>query len=397
MAVDVSDNPLSPNSGKLLRITKDQLDVIVDEFRLRGYRAILPKVADGAVVYDEADNISEMPIGLLDQQEGGSYRLKPSEREGYFDYVVGPHSVKRYLFPPTETILRAQRVGESWQFESPEPASERTVIIGVRSCDLHAIAIQDRVFLSGSYIDPAYQARRDKLALVAINCRRAASTCFCHSMETGPAVSEGFDLSLTELDDAFAVEVGTILGREVISGCQYALLSAAEAKEVRQVSTLLREKMERGERGFADDESQQPARPGRELNTEGIRDLLIDNLEHSQWENVAQRCLSCANCTLVCPTCFCSSIEEVADLSGEHASRERSWGSCFTAEHSYMNSGTVRNSIRSRYRQWLVHKLATWIDQFDTSGCVGCGRCITWCPVGIDLTEEVAAIRGEQQ
>ena len=132
----------------------------------------------------------------------------------------------------------------------------------------------------------------------------------------------------------------------------------------------------------------------RSLDTHDIRDLLLGNLDHARWEEVGQRCLACANCTMVCPTCFCSTVQDVTDLTGDHVTRERFWESCFTAEHSYMNCGTVHKSISSRYRQWLTHKLASWHDQFDTSGCTGCGRCITWCPVGIDLTEEVSAIRG---
>jgi ferredoxin len=132
----------------------------------------------------------------------------------------------------------------------------------------------------------------------------------------------------------------------------------------------------------------------RYLDTTNIHDLLLNNLEHPRWAEVATRCLSCANCTLVCPTCFCAAVEDVSDLSGDNVRRERAWDSCFTMEHSYMNTGTVRKTTASRYRQWLTHKLATWIDQFGSSGCVGCGRCITWCPVGIDITEEVAAIRG---
>ncbi|WDI41717.1 4Fe-4S dicluster domain-containing protein [Bremerella sp. P1] len=390
------DNSLPTQPGMLVRIAKEQLEAIIHAFRVRGYRAILPKVAGGAVIYEDAEDITQLPIGVLDEQEGGTYRLKRSSRDGYFDYVVGPHSVKRYLFPPTETVLRSDRVGGTWRFEAPEPESEPTVIVGVRSCDLHAIAIQDQVFLEGPYVDQGYKARRENLALVAVNCRRAAATCFCHSMGSGPAVTRGFDLALTEMDESFVVEIGTDLGSEIMAACQWSGLTESEAKAVREIPAQLRKKMEEGGRGYGDEEDPHVGSPDRKLDTEGIRDLLVNNLEHREWESVAQRCLSCANCTLVCPTCFCSSIEDVTDLTGEHVERERTWGSCFTAEHSYMNSGSVRNSIRSRYRQWLVHKLATWIDQFDTSGCVGCGRCITWCPVGIDLTEEVAAIRGDQ-
>ena len=134
---------------------------------------------------------------------------------------------------------------------------------------------------------------------------------------------------------------------------------------------------------------------GREMNTDGIHDLLLANLEHPRWEEVAGRCLTCGNCTMVCPTCFCTSVEDTSDLAGVSAERSRRWDSCFTMDFSYIHGGSVRASPKSRYRQWMTHKLATWWDQFGSSGCVGCGRCITWCPVGIDITEEVRAIRAE--
>jgi ferredoxin len=131
----------------------------------------------------------------------------------------------------------------------------------------------------------------------------------------------------------------------------------------------------------------------KQMDTTDIRDLLLHNLDHPHWDDVARRCLSCTNCTMVCPTCFCATVAEVSELTGDRVDRVRHWDSCFNIEFSYTAGGTIRSDIRSRYRQWLTHKLASWHDQFESSGCVGCGRCITWCPVGIDLTEEVAMIR----
>ncbi len=132
---------------------------------------------------------------------------------------------------------------------------------------------------------------------------------------------------------------------------------------------------------------------GRTMDTAGLKDLLCRNYEHPRWDEVAARCLACANCTMACPTCFCTTVEDVTDLTGTHAERWRKWDSCFSLDFSYIHGGSVRSSARARYRQWMTHKLATWMDQFGTSGCVGCGRCITWCPVAIDITEEVRAIR----
>jgi ferredoxin len=388
--------------GSFLTIGSDGLQALVDALRSGGYRTLGPRVMDSAIVYGEVDSIEQFPVGTIDRQDGGSYRLERDESAGYFDHVVGPHSLKAYLFPPRETLLQSVRKDGTWQMTAPDLDPTPLAVIGVRSCDLHALAIQDKVFLGGPYVDPGYKARREKLFLVAVNCRRAAATCFCHSMDTGPAVTGGFDLALTELgprcpqpalsqgEKEFLVEVGSTRGGEVLAGVEWAPATLHHVEEARDVSNLLVAELEERETKQSEHNG---APRGRFLDTANIHDLLLDNLKHPRWDEVAERCLACANCTMVCPTCFCAAVEDVSDLSGDNVRRERAWDSCFTAEHSTMNTGTVRKTTASRYRQWLTHKLATWTDQFGTSGCVGCGRCITWCPVGIDLTEEVAAIR----
>ena len=382
--------------GSFVRVEKPDLQSVVDRLQVLGYRTIGPQVRDGAIVYDEMDSVEQLPIGIVDWQDGGQYRLAPHSTASYFDYVVGPHSLKNYLFPPRETVLHCERSGGDWQMRAPDSPAQPLAVIGPRSCDLHALRVQDRVFLQGDYVDPAYQARRENLFIAAINCRRAAATCFCHSMKTGPAVSLKVDLALTELDECFVVEIGTDRGSDVMTGARGTPCSKHEVQEAKELPQELEKQMHQRSSQSRPAPAEGVASP-RFLDTTDIRDLLMSNLEHPRWDEVAQRCLACANCTMVCPTCFCSSVDDVTDLTGEQVRRERSWASCFTAEHSYMNSGTVRKTTRARYRQWLTHKLATWFDQFDTSGCVGCGRCITWCPVGIDLTEEVAAIRGAPQ
>ncbi len=384
-----------PPVGSFLSIDAAQLQVLVDGLRGLGFRTVGPRIVDGAIVYAELESADQLPVGYVDRQDGGIYRLETSESAGHFDFVVGPDSLKKFLFPPREALLESVRTNGIWQMTPPAVAPPPLAIIGLRSCDLHALAIQDKVFLGGPYVDPGYQARRRNLFIVAVNCRRSAATCFCHSMKTGPDVSGGFDLALTELDNRFVVQVGSQRGAEVLSTTEWAVCTLQEVDDAREISNALREQMcQRGQKELV---QLAPGAPReRFLDTSNIHDLLMDNLEHPRWSQVAERCLSCANCTMVCPTCFCASVEEVSDLSGDNVRRERAWDSCFTAEHSYMNTGTVRKTTASRYRQWLTHKLATWYDQFGTSGCVGCGRCITWCPVGIDLTEEVAAIRGDQ-
>ena len=354
-----------------------QLDSLISELAGRGYLTVGPTMRQGAICYDRIDSASDLPRGWTDTQAPGVYRIQNRNDGAYFGYSVGPHSWKQFLFPPTSMIAHADKGEHGWQVTANEGASEpKYALIGVRACELAAIAIQDKVFLNSQYTDPIYAARRRNAFLVAVNCTQFAATCFCESMHTGPRCTQAFDLALTELTDGFVVEIAT---EEATSVMQAIATRNPTAEEL----------------NAAQQRRQGATGQSRKMPSEQARDIVMRNLQHPRWHEVAQRCLSCSNCTQVCPTCFCSSVTEVTDLDIEHVQRQRSWDSCFNMDFSYMHGGVVRNSIRSRYRQWLTHKLGTWHDQFDTSGCVGCGRCITWCPVGIDITEEVAALNVE--
>jgi len=358
-------------------LPKSELQSLITLLADDGYQVVGPTIDQEAIVYDEITSVDQLPRGWTDRQEAAKYRLERRDDDALFGFVVGPHSWKKYLFPPLTTVASAQKTESGWQMQTPEPDTTKYAFLGVRACELAAIAIQDRVFTGGPYVDPVYNARRTNAFIIAVNCAQAASTCFCTSMNTGPKCSSGFDLALTELDDGFEVESGSDAGKAILDRLTTQLLTAEHTKR----AAAARQRA-------VDQQTKQ-------LNTDGIRDLLLGNLDHSRWKDVGDICLGCTNCTMVCPTCFCSSVEEVSDLANENVERQRHWDSCFNLSFSSMSHGTTRNTIASRYRQWLTHKLGSWEDQFGTSGCVGCGRCITWCPVGIDLTEEVAAIRGD--
>jgi ferredoxin len=336
-------------------------------------------VRETTIVYDDVHSSSDFPIGWTDEQDGGAYRLKPSGSPALFGFVTGPHSAKRWFYPPARRLWQATRADGLFQIEEEPAVAAKVAFVGLRSCDLHAIAVQDRVLLQGPFADPGYRARREAAFLVGINCGKAGGTCFCVSMNTGPKVSSGFDLALTEVLENdrhyFVVETGSERGAGIL---QEVPLQTAQPGETEAAETVVR---------------RTAASMGRSMDTTDIGGLLYRNYEHPRWDDVADRCLTCANCTMVCPTCFCTTVEDSTDLTGAHAERWQKWDSCFTLDFSYIHGGSVRTSTRARYRQWMTHKLATWIDQFGTSGCVGCGRCITWCPVGIDITEEVRAIR----
>lgn len=370
-----ADTPHTTDDAQEFFLDRSQLNQLIRLLTDDGYQVVGPTIDQGAIAYGEISSVSDLPAGWTDIQEPGKYRLEQRNDQAYFGYVVGPHSWKKYLFPPRTIVAESDRKDSGWHFSTPEPQSARYAFLGVRACELAAIRIQDRIFLDGPCIDPVYQQRRATAFIIAVNCTQAAATCFCTSMNTGPRCTGGFDLALTETADGFLMEIGSASGRLVAERLS---LHPATQRQQQNASAA---------RQQATDQI------SRQLNSDGIHDLLMQNLRHAHWDEVASRCLSCTNCTMVCPTCFCSSVKDVSDLTGDHVSRERTWDSCFNIGFSSMNGSPVRDSISSRYRQWLTHKLATWHDQFGSSGCVGCGRCITWCPVGIDLTQEVAALR----
>jgi ferredoxin len=361
------------------------LESLFDVLRERGHRLIGPVRRDDAVDYAEISGLADLPRGVHDDQSPGHYRLLDGEDGALFGYAAAATSAKPQLFPPRLLLWAGERDEGGFTVRTPDQEPPLLALIGVRSCDLRAIAVHDRVLAGRGVVDPDYLARRRRIFVVAVACGRPSGTCFCTSTGGGPHPDAGYDLCLTELEPAgpgehrFVVEVGSPVGAHVIA-------ELADRAPVRAADDVDRTAVTRQAEAAV-------AAIGRWLDTDGLRDLLYDNVEHPRWDDVAQRCLACGNCTLVCPTCFCTTIEDETDLTDTKAARHRVWDSCFTEEFGYLHGGSVRSSVASRYRQWATHKLAAWTDQFGMLGCVGCGRCITWCPVGIDLTEEVAAIR----
>jgi sulfhydrogenase subunit beta (sulfur reductase) len=351
------------------------LQALIDILAGRGFEVVGPVVREGVIAYERLDDAGQLPVGWTDTQEPGRYRLEKNGRGELFGFAVGPHAWKRFLHLAERTLLRTERdAAGRLQFESEPPPESRFAFLGVRPCELAAIGIHDRVLTGGLYADPTYASLRGNLFVVAVNCVRPAATCFCASMQTGPGHGSGFDLALTELcgerRHAFLVEAGSEAGREVLEELP---LAPATPLDMEEAAGLV---------------AKAAASMTRTIDARETREALLSNLEHPRWEEIATRCLACANCTMVCPTCFCVNVEERVALDASVAERVQRWDSCFGAEFSYIHGGSVREAVSARYRQWMTHKLATWVDQFGTSGCVGCGRCITWCPAGIDITEE---------
>lgn len=353
------------------------LDTLIESLSTRGYEVYGPTVVDGAIVLDRIHSTGDLPAGRGDEQGGGTYRLTERVDGALFGYAVGPSSLKRLLFPPRRPVWTAELDG-GIRFRPADPDTTHRAVIGARACDLAAMSVQDRVFVEGPYRDPDYASRREHLFTVAVDCTHPAATCFCASMGTGPAASGGFDLALVEIVDddghRFLGRTGSEAGEDLLASLPHSPASGRDREAAGSAVAAA------------------ASAQVRSLSPELAAATLRGGPDHRRWLEVGHRCLACGNCTQVCPTCFCVTVVDSSSLDGSGAERWRRWDSCFALDFSFMGGRSVRHSVGARYRQWLTHKLSTWREQFGVSGCVGCGRCITWCPVGIDLTEEVAAM-----
>jgi len=365
------------------------IGALIEELQTRGFTVVGPTRQGDAIVTAEIRSLADLPRGVGDTQEPAAYRLTERDDDAFFGFAAPAQSTKPVFFPAEEVVWRGQRDherGGHFSVERDKVDAAPVALLGVRSCDLRAVQIHDQVLTHRQHQDAHYTARRNGTLVIAVACGDPAATCFCASMGTGPRPAAAdpqtkqpsYDLLLTEVIDKtshrFVVEVGTDAGREIADAIEAAKGTEADQAQAIKITDAA------------------ASRQTRAIDRDSVHDVLRASAESPRWEDVADRCLACTNCTLVCPTCFCTTVSDVSDLAGESAERHRVWDSCFSADFSYIHGGPMRESTKARYRQWITHKLSSWEDQFGMLGCVGCGRCITWCPAGIDITEEAAAL-----
>ncbi|MBI2759471.1 MAG: 4Fe-4S dicluster domain-containing protein [Chloroflexi bacterium] len=370
-------NDHRPKLGSTIAIQKPVFNTLLARLREAGYQTIGPCIKNDTLVYDSIESINELPYGYISEQNAGRFRLIQAGHKNYFDVIPGAQSWKQFLFPPRVDLFALHKNDKGWETITPPLDAPAYAFIGVRACELAAIQIQDRIFMRDDFNDPIYRNRRKRAFILSVDCSNPAGTCFCVSMGTGPRVKGGFDLNLTELDDVFLLTIGSELALGLVSDLPFEDASAFMLSTAERIMDNAAKKM------------------GRSLDISDLPELILKNLDDPYWQEIGSRCLSCANCTQVCPTCFCWDALDHMSLNGLETSRERVWDSCFNPGYSYQAGGNTRPTISSRYRQWLSHKLGTWEQQNGTLGCVGCGRCITWCPAEIDLTKEISILRKE--
>jgi sulfhydrogenase subunit beta (sulfur reductase) len=351
-------------------LPRSQLQRLLDQLLAEGYRCLGPVVEGGEIRYAGVERSEQLARGVRVTLAPGSYQLVREDTSGSFSCSPGAQTLKPLLFPPREALWR-NSLGKdgALDFQFVAEQTSPLAVIGVRACDFAALALLDRHFLTGEDGDPHYRARREALLLIGVDCAIPAATCFCAATGDGPAIEEGADLIVTELSDGFILRPGSSRGNRIVDALSLSPATGGQLQEGRALG------------------QKAAAMQTRRLPPGDLSSGINQRLGHGYWELVGSRCLSCGNCTAVCPTCFCHGTHTELTLDGSVATQVREWDSCYAPDHSSLHGHPLRRDTAMRYRQWLSHKFANWQAQFGRIGCVGCGRCITWCPVGIDVTQ----------
>lgn len=353
-------------------IKKPELAALVVVLRERGYQTVGPQIKDEVLQYGPIETIADLPQGYTSQQDSARYRVEDGGHSRYFTITHGAQTWKQFIFPARKDLFTLKKENGHWEPVTAEVEHPAYALIGVRACDLSAINILDDVLIRQDFYDPDYSARRSRLFILAADCLSPSGTCFCTSMGTGPSAKTGYDIKLVELEDVFLLKIGSDVGLAVVNELEWEPAGAFHQKAAQQGLEKAAQMM------------------GRKIeDVDSVPETLLSQLESPLWTDVGQRCMTCTTCTLVCPTCFCWDTVDITEITGKVTTRQRVWDSCFNLAYSAQAGGNTRPTARARYRQWLTHKFGNWTHQFGTSGCVGCGRCITWCPAKIDVTAEI--------
>ncbi len=350
----------------LLSLLQEEYDVVAPAYSPEGRSIVLERISS-------PDRVA---TGYRDRQRPGHYTVRKSGDGTLFGYANGPHSPKSYLHPGRLTLFTGEWGDGGFSLTVPPGPERPYAFFGIRPCDAFGIQVLDRTFLRVANVDARYRARREGAFVAAVNCTEPSEVCFCASMGTGPRAESGYDWRITEMADDLLVESGTGRGAAALARLP---ARAAGSVELAEADRLIREAI---------------PRMGRTLDTRNLPKILRQRLEHPHWDVMKDWCVGCTNCTIVCPTCFCNDVQDHVDLELRRVRRDRVWDSCFALQFAETCGGNPREELKHRYRHWCVHKLGYWVEQYGVFGCVGCGRCLTWCPVGIDITQVATVIRG---
>ena len=304
--------------------------------------------------------------------------LAPGE-EPLLTFANTKNAPKGVFFPRTEVMIRYVRTPKGTVLKGVELEARDAVLFGVRPCDARSFVLLDLLFDQDKYKDPYYIAKREKATVVTLACTPVPYTaCFCTSVGGGPVDGTGSDVLVTDIGDAYLVEFLTPKGERLV---KYFGEAKATAEAENKKETAAKEAIEQIKSVI----------PARE-----VKPILDVSFDHPFWDTIHKRCLACGTCTYLCPTCHCFDISD--EMKYDDGRRLRNWDSCmfplFTKETSGHNP---RPTQKERWRQRVMHKFKYYVDNFNAVACVGCGRCVMYCPVNIDIRKIVEDISKLQQ
>jgi hypothetical protein len=316
-----------------------------------------------------------------------SFRRIESAAEVDWNYSSTTIPPSKIIYAPQQALVRFVKSDKGYKAEEDAGAITDRALLAVHPCDLHGLLVLERTFL-GQMKDAAYERVRSRATVVGLNCQNVGEKCFCASFGTGPFFGFwmqqgppfGCDAILTDLGERFLVETFGEKGDMLFVKVKSSPPSLDDIGEKFKREAAAKERFR------------------KTLNTRDLPALMRRNLYHPTWRITGEgKCLSCANCTNVCPTCFCYDTWDKAQLDLSVIERVRRWDSCQDERFAEVHGGNFRSTREARLRQFVCHKLSYWVEQYGCFGCVGCGRCMTWCPTGIDLTEIAAEIRTDEE
>ena len=370
----LSRNEAELRKEKFYLIEGDAAKQIIDGIP-SNYKIIGPVRDRWVVKYANIESSGELAVGLSTIEDRGHYELKETG-DPRLANAKPMNSPKPFTHLAREVLLRVSRDEQNNNIFETQPAElTRQAFFGIRPCDVKGMQVMDLVF-SRQFRDQSYDNRRRENIIIALNCFEPGANCFCSTFDTGPTLNDGFDLCLSSIDSGYLVEVGTDIGAKIIARADIKPADQDALDQLDRQSTKARSSMPKA------------------FNLEKAVKILDENYNHPYWEQPSERCLSCSNCINICPTCYCYQITDKSNITLTESIRTRTWDACQNQEFAAVNSGNFRPNRVDRLRQWVYHKLNWTIEQYGQAGCVGCGRCVTWCPTRIDITEPIWRIGG---
>ncbi len=314
----------------------------------------------------------------VDRNDGKAEYTKWEEGKKLSNALNTVKSPKDFFFPQTEDMMEFKVEGKNIEVIDTRKASEDFVVFGVRACDVKAFDILDRVFLVEPR-DSYYATKREHGIIVSLACNKPSETCFCTAFGIDPA-NPAADVTVWKTETEVFWQANTEKGENLLKSISAFTEECTDEKvneEKEKINSIMKKL------------------PLADLDTSKFGGGKTEELfDIPEWDELSESCLGCGTCTFVCPTCQCYDIKDFN--TGKGVIRYRCWDSCMYSEFTRMAHGNNRNSQKERFRQRFMHKLVYYPENNDgIFGCVGCGRCLSRCPISMNIVKVMKKIGGK--